>query len=246
MQNKEPQFEILRMAPENTNSVLVSRGSDCVIFDAWGSAGDWADMLSQRGLNLRAIYSTHGHSDHISAAPDLSDMFDVPWYLNSADDMLVLWGNPILDFFELPNINAGYKPFSELSVGSIEILPDIKMNVIAAPGHSAGGMMFYFPDFGILITGDTLFRDGVGRYDLPGANIEELHRSVLKIYDMNLPDETFVVHGHGLDSTIAILKSKNPYFSPDGLNANVKSCGGCCCKTDGNCNEDCDKNCRNN
>lgn len=75
-----------------------------------------------------------------------------------------------------------------------------------------GGMMYYFPDFEILLTGDTLFRDSVGRCDLPGGDENALHQTISKLYEMNLPDETYVVHGHGVDSTIEILKRENPYF----------------------------------
>ena len=92
------------MPPENTNSVLVSSGGDCVIFDAWGRAQDWEKLLKQRGLNLRAIYSTHGHSDHISATPELARIHNIPWFLNASDIPLILWGNGILDFWELPRI----------------------------------------------------------------------------------------------------------------------------------------------
>ena len=73
--NNEVKFEVLHLPPMNTNSVLVSVGTDCVIFDAWGKATDWERVLSERGLNLRAIYATHGHPDHISAAPSLARTF---------------------------------------------------------------------------------------------------------------------------------------------------------------------------
>ena len=69
----EPQFEVLHMPPENTNSLLVTVGKEAVIFDAWGNAVDWEKLLESRGLRLRAIYSTHGHGDHISAAPFLAE-----------------------------------------------------------------------------------------------------------------------------------------------------------------------------
>ena len=167
-------FEILRMPPENTNSVLVSSGKDAVIFDAWGRADSWENLLAQRGLNLRAIYSTHGHNDHISAAPALAARFDIPWFLNSLDVPLILWGNQILDFWELPHIPDDFVRPHELTPGRVKILDDIDMEIIAAPGHSLGGVMFYFPEYKILLTGDTIFRDGVGRTDLPGGDEKTL------------------------------------------------------------------------
>lgn len=234
MENKEPKFEILHMPPENTNSVLVSVGGDAVIFDAWGRASDWENLLKSRGLNLRAIYSTHGHSDHISAAPELAAQFNVPWFLNRRDENLILWGNPILDFFELPHIDSDYKSPSDLTVGRAEILDGVVMDVIETDGHSAGGVSFYFPDFGVLLTGDTIFRDGVGRYDLPTGDAVALQKSIQKLYDLNLPDETYVVHGHGLDSTINWLKHNHPYFGGTHCCHNN---GDCCCGGGCKCHE---------
>lgn len=200
------------MPPENTNSVLVSSGDDCVIFDAWGRADDWTRLLESRGSVLRAIYSTHGHPDHISAAPDLAKRYGVPWYLNPADKMLVGWGNELLDLFGLRRLGADDVAPSDLLPGHYHVLPDICMNAYSAPGHTPGGLVFYFPEYKILLTGDTLFRDGVGRTDFPGGDTGMLRESISGIYKMDLPNETYVVHGHGTDSTIEILKKENRLF----------------------------------
>ena len=207
-----PNFEILHMPTENTNSVLVTRGNDAVIFDAWGRVADWEKLLTARGLRLRAIYSTHGHGDHIAAAPILAEKYNIPWFLNSEDDVLISWSNNLLKYFGLPEIENNYRRPTDLESGTIEILSGVFADVIESPGHTPGGVMYYFPDFGILLTGDTLFRDSCGRYDLPGGDANALMQSVSKLYEMNLPNETYVVHGHGVDSTISQLKSENPYF----------------------------------
>lgn len=211
-QNNTPNFEVLHMPPENTNSLLVTSGDDAVIFDAWGRADAWEKLLESRGLRLRAIYSTHGHGDHISAAPELAEKYNVPWYLNSEDNVLISWSDGLLEYFGLPKLDGNYRAPTDIDSGNIEILPNIYMDVIETPGHSAGGVSYYFPDFGVLVTGDTLFRDSCGRYDLPGGDMNALMQSISKIYQMNLPDETYVVHGHGVDSTIGLLKKENPYF----------------------------------
>ena len=210
--NDAPNFEVLHMPPENTNSVLVTCGNDAVIFDAWGQVADWEKLLAARGLRLRAIYSTHGHGDHIATAPMLAEKYNIPWFLNSEDDVLISWSNNLLKYFGLPEIENDYRRPTDLESGTIEILPGVFADVIESPGHTPGGVMYYFPDFGILLTGDTLFRDSCGRYDLPGGDANALMQSVSKLYEMNLPDETYVVHGHGVDSTIGMMKTENPYF----------------------------------
>ena len=210
--NDAPNFEVLHMPPENTNSVLVTRDNDAVIFDAWGQVADWEKLLAARGLRLRAIYSTHGHGDHIATAPMLAEKYNIPWFLNSEDDVLISWSNNLLKYFGLPEIENDYRRPTDLESGTIEILPGVFADVIESPGHTPGGVMYYFPDFGILLTGDTLFRDSCGRYDLPGGDANALMQSISKLYEMNLPDETYVVHGHGVDSTIGMMKTENPYF----------------------------------
>ena len=210
--NNEVKFEVLHLPPMNTNSLLVSVWTDAVIFDAWGKAKDWERVLLERGLKLRAIYSTHGHPDHISAAPSLARAFNVDWFLNSGDNYLIGWGNELLDMFEIPHIHDNYKKPLNLSAGTVEILPDIKMEIMESPGHTPGGLMFYFPKYKILMTGDTLFAESFGRCDFPGGDGEQIHQSIRNLYNMDLDDETYIVHGHGMDTTIGWLKKHNQFF----------------------------------
>ncbi len=210
--NNDIKFEALCLPPTNTNSLLVSVGTDAVVFDAWGHAADWEKVLWDRSLNLQAIYSTHGHPDHISAAPSLAKAFNVDWFLNDADNYLIGWGNELLDSFGIPHIHNDYKRPLNLSPGKVEILPGINMDIMASPGHTPGGLMFYFPEYKILLTGDTLFADSFGRYDFPGGNVQQLQQSIRNLYNMNLADETRVLHGHGANTTIGWLKQHNRFF----------------------------------
>ena len=209
---KNNKFELIQMPPHNTQSVIVSVGSDCVIFDPWGRAEDWANVLNERGLTLRAIYVTHGHPDHISAAPKLAQMFGAPWYLHNADFRLVGWGNDLLEYFGLSPITIGDVRPTALELTRTEILPNMFMEIIETPGHTPGGVAYYFPDEKIIIIGDTLFQESVGRYDLPGGDKNMLMKSILNLYNLQLPDETEVIHGHGMATTVEWLIKNNPYF----------------------------------
>lgn len=204
-------FEIVTMPPQNTNSVVVSVGSDCVIFDPWGRAGDWKKYLSQHGMTLRAIYSTHGHPDHISAAPDLVKEFGVPWYLHSDDFYLIGWGNDLLEYFGLKPIDANNAKPMVLDVLQKQIL-NLDVKIIETPGHTPGGVMYYFPNTHVLVAGDTVFQNSIGRYDLPRGNFNDLRQSVVKVCRLNLPDDTHVIHGHGEPTNIGFLRKNNPFF----------------------------------
>ncbi len=213
MQNlRNSKFELFQMSPTNTQSVLVTVGGDCVIFDPWGRAEGWIRILDNRGLKLRAIYATHGHPDHIACAPALTAHYGVPWFLHSGDFRLVGWGNDLLTYFGLPKISIDDARPTPLDLVRTEILPGLFMDIIETPGHTPGGVAYHFPDEKVLLIGDTLFQPGIGRYDLPGGDQKMLLQSVANIHNMKLPGDTAVVHGHGMDTTIDWLHKNNPYF----------------------------------
>jgi glyoxylase-like metal-dependent hydrolase (beta-lactamase superfamily II) len=214
--------EIINMPPKNTNSVLIAesgrlppdaaRQRKAVIFDPWGRAQDWLHLLNDRKLQLSAIYCTHGHFDHVSAVSELVSVTGAPWFLHPADIGIVEWSNQILFEIGATPINLEKMPPEVLAAGEIEILPGLFATAIGCPGHSAGGMAFHIPDKKTLIIGDTLFQDGIGRHDLPSANLEQLKKSVAKIRGIDLPDKTRVIHGHGPETTIRWLKKNNCFF----------------------------------
>ena len=209
---KNNKFDLLQMPPHNTQSVVVSVGSNCVVFDPWGSVDDWAKYLDSHNLKLCAIYVTHGHPDHIAAAPKLAQKYNVNWYLHNGDFRLVGWGNDLLTYFNLPPITLDDVRPTALDLSRTEILPGVFMDVVETPGHTPGGVAYHFPDEKVIIIGDTLFQESIGRYDLPGGDKNMLFRSISNIYDMDLLHDTEVIHGHGMATTIDWLQKNNPYF----------------------------------
>ncbi|MBQ8473779.1 MAG: MBL fold metallo-hydrolase [Alphaproteobacteria bacterium] len=212
MQSPRNKFEIVQMSPQNTNSVVLFDGDKCVVFDPWGRADDWQKYFVSHDVTPTAIYATHGHPDHISAAAELATRFNIDWYMSHMDLDLIEWGNGLLDYFNLPKLSPNDKAPIDIKTGEYTVLSDIKMHVIALPGHTRGGVGYFFPDYGVFLVGDTLFQDSYGRTDLPGGDDGTLFQSIGKIYDMNLPDTTIVIHGHGMHTTIGWLKENNPFF----------------------------------
>ena len=212
MQKQKNKFELVQMSPQNTNSVVIFDGDKCVVFDPWGCVNDWKKYFKERGVYPTAIYATHGHSDHISAAAQLAEQFGIDWYMSHADLDLIDWGNGLLEYFGLPKLSPNDKAPINITAGEHTILSDTKMQIIELPGHTRGGVGYLFPDDNILIVGDTLFQTAYGRTDLPGGDEKTLFKSISKIFDMHLPDWTAVIHGHGMHTNIGWLKQNNPFF----------------------------------
>lgn len=202
-------IEIIHMQPEFTNSVLVSNNGLAVIFDPWGRGEDWLRLLDDRKLKPHSIYCTHGHYDHFSGIPGIGK---IKWYLHPHDNEIAKQCNYLLPEMGMEPLDINKTPPSEIKSGEIEILPNIFATAIHCPGHSPGGMAFYFKHENTLLIGDTLFQESVGRYDFPGGNSTQLTESIAKIYNMNLPDDTIVIHGHGPETTIGWLKENNHFF----------------------------------
>jgi len=159
------------------------------------------------GLRPEAILLTHAHFDHVGAVAPLVEALGLPVYLHPADLPLyqsaaqsaARWGLYIPQPPE-PTLPLAEGQTLDLGLG---------LEVLFLPGHAPGHVGFYRP--GHLISGDVLFRGGIGRYDLPGSDPQKLFASLQKLTE--LPPETVVYPGHGPKTTIAEERASNPYLS---------------------------------
>lgn len=164
--------------------------------------------VEKKELKIQGILLTHGHFDHIMAVEELKKEWNVPVYA-AAEERRVL-ENPQLNL----SVQIG-KPVS-LSVDyylkdgeEVELLGE-KMKCILTPGHTCGGMCYYFPRQGILFSGDTLFQESVGRTDFPTGSMSTLIRSIREKI-LVLAPATKVCPGHGMMTSIENEKMYNPY-----------------------------------
>jgi len=165
--------------------------------------------LEESNSELIAICLTHAHIDHVMGLENVLKEFDVPVYLNHSD--LYLWNN-----YEDQALRFGFRTSGfdftpiELSEQKKFILGPFTFDVIYTPGHSPDHVSLYFPDENLLIAGDALFRESIGRTDLYKGDLELLTESIReKLY--TLPDETKVLSGHGPSTTIGYEKANNSF-----------------------------------
>ncbi|MBI4845433.1 MAG: MBL fold metallo-hydrolase [Candidatus Omnitrophica bacterium] len=186
-----------------TNCYLLadSFSRKAVIIDPGAQSELIASVISTKKLIPVAIVLTHGHFDHIGAVSD----FDLPVYIygdeikllkNSQDNLQYDFGYSISPDCEIKVLGNN----DQISVG------DLILDVIHTPGHTPGGICLKVD--GILFTGDTLFKQGVGRTDLPGGSYSQLVES-LKNKIMIFDERTIIYPGHGPSSTIGREKHEN-------------------------------------
>ena len=173
--------------------VVVSEKGNAFIVDPGDDADRIRDFLSQNNIKAQFIVHTHGHFDHIKADAALG----LPVYIHEKDASLIQspHNSPMSELFgpvEAVTPQRLLKDTDEI------ILDELVFKVIDTPGHTPGGICLLGD--GILFSGDTLFRDGVGRTDFPGASSRQLQNSLKKLF--NLRAETVVYPGHGPETTI--------------------------------------------
>jgi len=153
------------------------------------------------------VILTHGHADHVGAAAALLEAFHLPLWLHEADEkeMRSQVNREIAAMFgiELPPAASRL-----LAAGDILALGDASLKVIHSPGHSPGSILLFGQ--GLLFTGDTLFKDDVGRTDLPGGDSLQLQDSLDKI--KKFPASTVILPGHGAASILEQELKSNPYL----------------------------------
>lgn len=158
------------------------------------------NALERENLSLKAIFLTHGHFDHIAGVDWLKEQFDVPVLIHEKDEVML--NDPFLNgstSMSQKQIEVKSKVKTFVDKESFDFLNE-EMRVVFTPFHTLGSSCFYFPKSKLLFSGDTLFKDGFGRYDLPHADYHQIKSSLLKLFA--LPKETKVYPGHGKGTTI--------------------------------------------
>lgn len=193
-----------------TNCYFVYReGSGDVIFFDPADKGDYIyETLKEKGLHVKGILLTHAHFDHIWGCNRLHELSGAPIY--AYEEEKVLCEDAVTNVSEQAGRSCTVIPDRYLKDGEEILVADITCKLIATPGHTVGSCCYYFEEAGMLIAGDTLFQESVGRTDLPTGSMGALVRSI-KDKLFVLPDDTKVYPGHGDITTIGYEKQYNPF-----------------------------------
>jgi hydroxyacylglutathione hydrolase len=168
------------------------------------------DYISKNNLKPALLLNTHCHIDHVLGNYFIHDTYQLPLHMHRGE-LPVL--HAVETYAESMGIRYKASPEPEvfLEPGDVVTLGDTKLRVLFTPGHSPASICFYNQADGYLIGGDVLFLDSIGRYDLPGGNLDTLLQSIREQL-FTLPDETIVYPGHGPHTTIGREKKYNPFL----------------------------------
>lgn len=186
--------------------LLISNGHAAVV-DPSLSVIKLMEVIRERGVTLDMILLTHGHFDHITSIDTLRDATGAPVLIHSADAELLgdSYKNAFSHFFDTERV---YRPAERLiEDGDVLTLGAETITVVHTPGHTNGSVCFRLED-GHLLTGDTIFAMGYGRYDLYGGSLTTLLASIGKLRE--LPQDLIILPGHGEQSTLGA--SLDVYF----------------------------------
>lgn len=199
---------------ENT-FVLFDETGECAIIDAGcyfdNERQELDAFIAEKQLKPVRLINTHCHFDHIMGITHCRAKYHLEFEVHSDEAVLVEQAAEHGDLFGIPMepVDAPDALFEE---GDRITFGNSYLQVIEAPGHSPGGVVFYNPEAKILIAGDVLFYGSIGRTDLPGGSFERLVGNI-QTKLLTLPEETVVYCGHGPETTIGFEKKNNPFLT---------------------------------
>jgi glyoxylase-like metal-dependent hydrolase (beta-lactamase superfamily II) len=209
MISSKPLVEPLIVGPLFSNCYILydENLKEGVVIDPGDDAEDILKAIKKLGIKIKYILATHGHFDHVGAVAPLKKTLNAD-FLAHEEDFFFLedgkntanrWG---VDIHQPPRPDRFIKHGDKIKVGEFEL------EVIHTPGHSPGGVSFFYDK--MLFGGDTLFKGSIGRTDFRNGSFEKLSNSIRKrLY--SLPNDTIVYTGHGPITTIGNEKKYNAF-----------------------------------
>lgn len=203
------ELKIITPIGEPTNCYIVfdENSKEAMVIDPAGETEKITEMLDILKANLKYIYITHCHGDHIGGVKRLQTEKNAKILIHRLDAPGL--NNPAINLAEHIGVESTYIDVdSILDNDDLLHIGNIEFKVIHTPGHTCGGSSLYCEEEKMIFTGDTLFRGTWGRTDLPTSNFAEIMDSITNKL-MQLPEETIIYPGHGKSS---MIKEERPIY----------------------------------
>jgi hydroxyacylglutathione hydrolase len=205
-------FETLIVGPLAVNCFILGDASagEGVIIDPGDDAEKVLAAVKRMGIPIRYVINTHGHFDHVGGNRQVLAATGAQLLIHREDSSFLSRAADVATMYGLTTENSP-PPDRFLEDGMKISFGGFTLKVLHTPGHTPGGCCLYLEEQGKVITGDTLFAEGVGRTDFPGSSHEALMEGI-RTKLMTLPDSTVAYPGHGPSTTIGHEKRYNPYL----------------------------------
>jgi glyoxylase-like metal-dependent hydrolase (beta-lactamase superfamily II) len=196
-----------------TNAYLVgdSESQKAIVIDPGWDGKKIVVEAENRGWEIKEIWLTHGHFDHLGGVGAIADGANPPAVALHPEDRWLWEAKGGAAVFGIQDVDPGPEPSIDLKHGQILTLGETQFEVRHAPGHTPGHVMFYCEDIKVLFCGDVIFRTSIGRTDLPNGDHGTLLESI-RTQVLALPDETRLLNGHGPETTVGFERAYNPFL----------------------------------
>ena len=169
------------------------------------------DFLSDKKLTPIMLLNTHCHLDHVFGNKWVHNTYGLELHIHPLEEKVLAFAPQSGQAWGMPFENYS-GPLHFIKEGEELMLGDENLDILWAPGHSPGSICFYHSQQKILLGGDVLFRESIGRTDLPGGNHTTLLNSIREQL-FTLPDDVVVYSGHGIPTKIGYEKEHNPFLN---------------------------------
>ena len=200
------QLEATDLLTTNVYFYIDEKSKHAFLIDPAAEAQKILDFIKNEGLVVEKILITHGHFDHIGAVQEISDTLHIPYFAHEkAQDYFLHSSMNLSSFFARPFELKNATYFSEGEKFFLSTSKENCLRVIHTPGHTEDSVVYIDDKEGIAFVGDTIFKNGVGRTDMPGGSSAALKDSLLnKIF--TLPEDTVLYSGHSEPTTVGAEK----------------------------------------
>ena len=206
----------LTFNPFQENTYLVyDETKECVVFDPGCYEAyekkELFEKIKELGLKPVRLINTHCHIDHVFGNKFIAETFNLELECHRGELTVLQYVPQACMMYGIPYPEPSPMPGAFLEEGQKVNFGNTELDILFTPGHSPASICFYSAKDKFVIAGDVLFRESIGRTDLPGGNFDTLINSI-KTQLFSLPDEVVVYPGHGPHTNVGYEKKHNPFF----------------------------------